>query len=184
MKRLSIIITFILLTLSTFQVKADSWIDPDWKEMIDSSDVIALIEYTSEGDFRAKAKPLTIYKGQLNTSEIWISGFSNRYGPIDEMSPGDKYIVFLNFYEPTDRTLEYWQEQIKEDPELTDYYEALKAGNAYYVWTPTSGDLKVKGKTVQYDLLQTSYYGKQSFYPLDEFETFLKATSQTKNSKF
>src|SRR5690606_2981464 len=98
MKRQTIILTIILLTLSVFQVKADSWIDPDWKEMIDSSDVIALVEYTSEGDFRAKAKPLTIYKGQLNTSEIWISGFSNRYGPIDKMSPGDKYIVFLNFY--------------------------------------------------------------------------------------
>ena len=172
------------MTLSTFQVKADSWTDPDWKEMIDSSDVIALVEYTSEGDFRAKARPLIIYKGKLNTKEIWISGFSNRYGPIDKMSPGDKYIVFLNFYEPTERALEYWKEQIKKEPELTDYYEALKTGNAYYVWTPTSGDLKVKRKTVQYDLLQTSYYGKQNYYPLAEFETFLKATSQTKNSKF
>ncbi|WP_281612658.1 hypothetical protein [Flammeovirga sp. SubArs3] len=184
MKHQTIILTIILLTLSTFHVKADSWTDPDWKEMIDSSDVIALIEYASEGDFRAKARPLTIYKGKLNTKEIWISGFSNRYGPIDKMSPGDKYIVFLNFYEPTERALEYWKEQIKEQPELNDYYEALKTGNAYYVWTPTSGDLRVKGKTVQYDLLQTSYYSKQNYYPLAEFETFLKATSQTKNSKF
>jgi hypothetical protein len=184
MKRQTIILTIFLLTLSTFQVKADSWTDPDWKEMIDSSDVIALVEYTSEGDFRAKARPLNIYKGKLNTKEIWISGFSNRYGPIDKMSPGDKYIVFLNFYEPTERALEYWKEQIEEEPELTDYYEALKTGNAYYVWTPTSGDLRVDGKTVQYDLLQTSYYSKQNYYPLAEFETFLKATSQTKNSKF
>lgn len=184
MKRQTIILAIILLTISAFQVKADSWIDPDWKEMIDSSDVIALVEYTSEGDFRAKAKPLTIYKGQLNTSEIWISGFSNRYGPIDKMSLGDKYIVFLNFYEPTEKALEYWKEQIKEEPELTDYYEALKTGNAYYVWTPTSGDLRVEGNTVQYDLLQTSYYSKQNYYPLAEFETFLKATSKTNNSKF
>ena len=184
MKRQTIILTILILTLSAFQVKADSWIDPDWKEMIDSSDVIALVEYTSEGDFRAKAKPLTIYKGQLNTSEIWISGFSNRYGPIDKMSPGDKYIVFLNFYEPTERALEYWKEQIEEEPELTDYYEALKTGSAYYVWTPTSGDLKIKGKTVQYDLLQTSYYNKQNYYPIAEFETFLKATTQSNKIKF
>jgi|GEM_PF-1148855 len=40
--------------------------------MIDSSDVIAVDEYTSNGDFRAKAKLLIIYKGQLNTDEIWI----------------------------------------------------------------------------------------------------------------
>ncbi|UII20536.1 HEAT repeat domain-containing protein [Fulvivirga ligni] len=184
MKLQTIILTIFLLTLSTFQVKADSWTDPDWKEMIDRSDVIALVEYTSQGDFRAKARPLNIYKGKLNTKEIWISGFSNRYGPIDNMSPGDKYIVFLNFYEPTEGALEYWKEQIEEEPELTDYYEAIKSGNAYYVWTPTSGDLRVEGKTVQYDLLQTSYYSKQNYYPLAEFETFLKATSQTKNSKF
>jgi hypothetical protein len=184
MKRLTIILTIILLTLLAFQVKADSWTDPNWKEMIDSSDVIALVEYTSEGDFRAKSRPLVIYKGKLSTNEIWISGFSNRYGPIDKMNPGDKYIVFLNFYEPTERALEYWKEQIEEEPELTDYYEALKTGNAYYIWTPTSGDLKIKGKTVQYDLLQTSYYSKQNYYPLAEFETFLKATTQTNNSIF
>ena len=152
--------------------------------MIDSSDVIALVEYTSEGDFRAKARPLTIYKGKLSTNEIWISGFSNRYGPVDNMSPGDKYIVFLNFSEPSERALQYWEEQIEEEPELTDYYKALKTGNAYYVWTPTSGDLRVEGKTVQYDLLQTSYYSKQNYYPLAEFETFLKATTQTNNEKF
>ena len=181
---LLIVFAISLFTLSTVQGKANSWTDPEWKVMIDSSDVIALVEYTSEDDFRAKAKPLTIYKGQLSTSEIWISGFSNRYGPMDKMSPGDKYIVFLNFHKPTERALEYWQEQIKEEPELTDYYEAVKAGNAYYVWSPTSGDLNVKGEKVQYNLLQTTYYSEQSFYPLTEFETFLKATKLTNKSKF
>lgn len=184
MKRPTIILTILLLFLSTSKVKVDSWTDPVWGKMIDSSDVIALIQYTSNGDFRATAKPLTIYKGQLNSDEIWISGFSNRYGPIDTMSSGDKYIVFLTYHKPTDSSLEYWKEQTKEEPELTAYYEALKKGNAYYVRTPTSGDLKVKGEKVQYDLLQTSYNDKQSFYPLAEFETFLKATTKTNRLKF
>jgi hypothetical protein len=184
MKQLTIILTILLLTLSTLQVKADSWIDPDWKEMIDSSDVIALVEYTSNGDFRAKAKLLTIYKGQLNTDEIWISGFSNRYGPIDKMSSGEQYIVFLNHYKPTEKTLDYWTEQIKEEPEATNYFEALKAGNAYYVWSPTSGDLKVKGKKLQYDLLQSSYYGKQKLNSLKEFEDFLNATTLKDKTDF
>ena len=181
---ITIILTILLLTLSTLQVKADSWTDPEWKEMIDSSDVIALVEYTSNGDFRAKAKLLTIYKGQLNTDEIWISGFSNRYGPIDKMSSGEQYIVFLNHYKPTERALDYWTKQIKEEPEAKNYFEALKAGNAYYVWSPTSGDLKVKGKKVQYDLLQSSYYRKQKFYPLKEFEDFLNTTTLKDKTNF
>lgn len=178
------ILTILLVTFSTPEVKADSWLDPNWKEMIENSDVIALVEYTSDGDFRAKAKAVTIYKGKLNSDEIWISGFSNRYGPIDNMSQGDKYIVFLHFYEPTEQALEHWQRQAIEDPDLTEYYVALKSGNAYSVSSPTSGDLKVKRKTVQYDLLQSSYYGDQSYFPISEFETFLKATTETDNSKF
>jgi hypothetical protein len=42
-RQLTIIITTIFLTL-TFESKADSWIDPTWKEMLDSSDVIALLK--------------------------------------------------------------------------------------------------------------------------------------------
>lgn len=184
MTRLTIIMTILSLTLSTQTVRADSWTDPEWKKMIYSSDVIALVEYISEGDFRAKAKPLTIYKGQLNTNEIWISGFSNRFGPIDKMNYGDRYIVFLNYHKPTDKTLQYWQKQIKDKPELTSYYEGLKEGKAYYVWSPTSGDLKVKRKKIQYDLLKTSYNSKQSFYPLAEFETFLRVSTKTNKSEF
>ncbi len=172
------------LVFLTIQVKADSWQDPAWIEMIYRSDVIALVEYSSGGDFRAMAKPLVIYKGELKSEEIWISGFSNRYGPIDSMSPGDRYLVFLRYNEPTERSLAYWQKQIKEDPELTTYYEAIKAGKTYHVWSPTAGDLKVKGEMVQYDLLQTTYYGLQSFYPLTEFETFLRATTQKENTEF
>lgn len=93
-RHIKILLTIICLAF-TVQTKAESWIDPTWKRMLDSSDVIALIQYTGKGDFRASAKILTIYKGQLKTGdEIFISGFSNRYGPIDKMSKGDKYLVF------------------------------------------------------------------------------------------
>jgi len=184
MKKLTTLLTLFILLNSTFHLRADSWIDPSWEEMMDSSDVIVLVEYISSGDFRAKAKPITIYKGQLSAKEIWISGFSNRYGPIDSMQPGDRYIVFLNFNEPTERRLAYWTKKVKEEPELAEYIEAVKAGNAYYVWSPTSGDLKVKNQQVRYDLLQTSYYGNQEFHPLDELEEFLKTTGQKDKTEF
>lgn len=174
-RHIRILLTIICLTF-TAQTKADSWVDPTWKRMLDSSDVVALIQYTSKGDFRASAKILTIYKGQLKTGdEIYISGFSNRYGPIDKMSKGDKYLVFLNFNQPDEKRIEYWNEELKTKPELKDYVDAYKNNKAYYVWSPTSGDLKIKGKKVQYDLIQTSFYGKQNYYSLSEFENFLIA---------
>jgi len=163
------------LTL-TFQSKADSWIDPTWKEMLDSSDVIALIQYTSNGDFRASAKIQKIYKGQLNIGdEIWISGYSGSYGPIDKMNKDDIYLVFLNFSEPTEMRIEYWNKEMLKAPELKDYIEALKNKKVYNVWSPTSGDLKVKGNKVQYDLIQTSFYEEQEFYSLPEFEYFIQS---------
>ena len=170
-------LTFIHLT-----AKADSWTDPNWKKMIAESDAIALVEYVSDGDFRAQAKILKIYKGKISSDLIWISGFSNRYGPIDKMRIGDKYIVFLNKNKPSERNLEYWEEQIKEDKKLIPYVNAIKNNIAYYVWTPTSGDLKVKSKKVQYDLMQTTFYDNQKFYSLEEFEQFLNSfNGKTKN---
>lgn len=174
-RRIPIILTLICLTFS-IQSKADSWVDPSWKEMLDSSNVIALIQYTSNGDFRASAKILNIYKGQLKIGdEIWVSGFSNRYGPIDKMSKGDKYLVFLNLSEPSKERIEYWNKALLKNPEFKEYVEALKNKKAFYVWSPTSGDLKVKGKKVQYDLIQTTFYKKQKFYSLTDFESFLYA---------
>ncbi len=157
-------------------VKADQWEDPNWREMIDSSDVIALVKYITNGSFRAKAQVLTVYKGKLNANDqIWISGFSNRYGPIDSMSIGETYLVFVTHARPTPKSITNLEVQLKEKPEMAGYIEALKAGTAYYVWTPTAGDLRVMENQVQYDLMQTTFYPKQPFHVLPEFEAFLRA---------
>ncbi|MFN3195729.1 MAG: HEAT repeat domain-containing protein [Chlorobiota bacterium] len=143
-----------------YQLKSDSWYDPEWSEMISESKVIALVEYIESGDFKAKAKALKVYKGQHESNEFWIGEISNRYGPIDTMNKGDKYIVFLRF--PLHKS---------------------KKGYSSIVWSPTSGDLKVKGDKVQYDLLNTTYYSKQKYYSLELFEEFLYAT-QSPNESF
>jgi hypothetical protein len=174
-QHIQILLTTIFLSFS-FQAKSDTWVDPTWKVMLDSSNVIALVQYSSKGDFRASAKILTIYKGELKVGdEIWISGFSNRYGPIDKVSKGDKYLVFLNLNKPTEKGLEYWNGELNTKPELKAYIEAYKENKAYRVWSPTSGDLKVRGKEVQYDLIQTSFYVQQNYNSLSEFENFLGA---------
>ena len=163
---------------------ADSWRDPSWQEMLKESDAVALIEYTSNGKFRAKAIVLKVYKGSLKPNdEIWVTNFSNRYGPIDQMSKGDRYLVFVGQIKYRKKDEEYWQNRIKKDASRKPYVEAVKKGRVYYVQTPTSGDLKVKGNKVQYDLIQTSYYSKQAYYSLPEFERFLKNVFQKKPRK-
>ncbi len=181
---MKILFTILIWVFLSVQAKSDSWRDPDWNEMIDSSDAIALIEYINDGDFLAQAKVLKLYRGQLNSDTIWISGFSNRYGPIDKMSPGDKYIVFLNFNSPTENSIEYWSKLIIEKPEYSDYFEDMKKGKAYYVPSPTSGDLRVKDSQVQYDLNRTTYYREQPFYPIEEFENLLYAESEKDRKDF
>jgi hypothetical protein len=157
---------------------ADSWVDPSWKKMLKRADLIALVEYISEGDFRAKAKILKVYKGSADTDTIWISGFSNRYGPIDTMKPGFRFIVFLNKASAFDKDdEEYWMRRVKEEPEMRPYAQALKKGIVYYVQTPTSGDLRVVKNRVQYDLLSSSFYKSQRFQDLKWFEAFLHAYS-------
>ena len=65
---INIILSVFLISVSV-QVKADSWIDPTWIRMLDSSNVIALVEYRSNGDFRAKTRIERIYKGQLDIGD-------------------------------------------------------------------------------------------------------------------
>lgn len=176
MKHNKKILLALLCIAFAIETRADSWIDPTWKRMLDSSQVIVLVQYTSKGDFQASAKVLSVYKGNLKVGDvIFISGFSNRYGPIDKMSKGDKYLVFLRSNVPTERQLEYWSKELAKQPELKDYVGAFINNRAYHVWTPTSGDLKVKSNKIQFDLIQTTHYQDQNFYPLKEFEDFLKA---------
>jgi len=79
MKPITLLTIFAFMLLA-IQLKADSWKDPAWIEMIYRSDLIALVEYTSSGDFQAMAKPLVIYKGDFKDKEILISGFPITFG--------------------------------------------------------------------------------------------------------
>lgn len=174
-RRILLLLTLFCCTF-TFHILADTWEDPTWKRMLDGSDVIALIQYTGDGDFRAPAKILRSYKGGLIAgNQIWISGFSSRYGPTDVMRKGDRYVVFLNLHEPNDKGIEYFTDKVKGNPDLRGYIEAYKKKKAYLIWTPTAGDLKVHGNTVQYTLIQTTFSGEHHYSPIREFERFLLA---------
>ncbi len=167
--------------LASFKAKADSWIDPSWREMLDTSNLVALVEYVNSGDFQAEAKIISVYKGNLKPGDlIWISNFSNRYGPIDKMEKGDKYVVFLNLIDQNeDRTFAY-DEQLAQNLIPKGFVDAYKNNRAFWTPSPTSGDLKVKGKNVRYDLTSTTFHANQKFYSLRQFEQFLNAYFQKK----
>jgi len=171
--RICMIVFVLLSSLSSI---ADSWVDPGWQYMIDSSDVVALIKYRSKGEFGAYAEVITLYKGRLQPgNEIWISGYSNRYGPHDVVHKNDQYLVFLHFRDPNPEDLAYYKEQDDKRPHFKHFLKAFEEGKAYRVWSPTAGDLKVRGKEVQYDLIQTTFYTNQKFLSLPLFEEFLQA---------
>lgn len=166
----------IIIVFCSFLTRADSWIDPTWKTMLDSSDLVVLIKYTSSGSERAKAKIVSVYKGTVPVgNEIWISGFSNRYGPHDRMRKGDTYIAFLNFLPPSKSWIEDLEEEAKRKHSLRPYLDAFKNGKCYQVWSPTSGDLKVRNGVIRYDLFQTTNYRNQKQFSFNEFGSFLKA---------
>ncbi len=182
---------FLIYTFLSFNVVfADSWRDPEWKEMLDESDVVALVEYTNDGDFAAHARIITIYKGSLKKgAEICITGFSNIYGPVDPVKNGDRFIVFL-------RHDKFEQERLANKEQFADhnygsdkerYLSAYKQNKGYDISTPTSGDLRIdkKAKKVQYDLLGTTYDRAQPYNDLAEFEAFLRAYfDKTKRNSF
>jgi len=186
MKNIQLLIFFvyILLTFNSKVLGADSWTDPKWSEMIEGSDLIALVEFTSSGEFEAKAKVLTIYKGEVAEKEIWISGYSNKFGPINRKRVGDRFIVFLRQYLVNDDSAEYLNEQLKNEPEREEYINALKSDNAYGVWTPTAGFLKITGENVKYNLIRTTVDENNEFYSLNEFETFLRVLGEENKNWF
>ncbi|MEL6638451.1 MAG: HEAT repeat domain-containing protein [Bacteroidota bacterium] len=176
---LPFLLGFLLIGLVPNRTVADTWTNPSWPQMLQESKLIALVEYTSSGTYRARAKIVKTYRGQATAKEIWIAGLSNRYGPIDEVQPGDRYLVFLRPSRLPYRNSERWKKQLAEDPSFADYHASLSNGQAYHVWTPSAGDLRVKRQRVQYSLLQTGFSDQHAFHPLRTFEQFLATIDQS-----
>ena len=162
-----------LIVFSYQNILADSWTDPTWQVMLQKSDLVALVKYTSFGVFEANAKVLKIYKGPEVDGKVSISGLSNRYGPINAVKPGDKYLVFLKQRKPSNQKLNDQKNN-----------KSKKNKGIYYSWTPTSGDLKIMGKKVNCNLLETTSFNKQQSFSLQEFEYFLIAFYSKDNNQF
>lgn len=181
MKR--IFYTFIILCVALVNIaRAEDWSVPSWQGMLgEDSDVIALVEFMSDGSYEAKGKVLKIYKGDLKLHDIiWVSGFSSQDGYIsNEVKTGERYLVFVRTGTPN-LVVRQQRTRLKEN---STFDEAVKQNWVYYVQAPTAGFLRIKDKKVQYDMMSTVFYEKQKFYPLKEFDRFLKNALQAKPQK-
>lgn len=171
-----IFLSIILLFLPTALLKADTWTDPTWEEMINKSNFIAYVEVVEGGVFKAKVRPYKIFKGRVNSDEIWITGFSNKYGPFDTLKVGQKYCVFLfetKRYRSRFNSMSGFADTTIMNLARKSYIEVINDKNGYLVWTPTSGELLIENDSIHYDLLTTSYSNYYSLKPLNEFSEFL-----------
>lgn len=155
-----------------------------WEEMLEKSEVVALIEYTEDGNFRAPATILKIYHGKIGKNDLWIDGFSDPAQSNDPVKPGDRFIVFLKPLEPSAKVLEHWEAEVHQTPSSAPFLEAIKARKAYQIWSSTAGHLKVDGNEIRYDLRPSAVSSGQSYHSLTEFEGLLKAFYSDKPAAF
>ncbi len=178
--------------------RASMWSDPDWKEMLKESELIALVEVIEGGKYVAKVRPLTVFQGEIG-GEFYVIGFNNSSWPADAIETGSfrenqRYYLFLVRHE---RVADYLDSvaRVEEGPLVrfiadgmsrifgsrpsfsgaTPVMKAAKLGLVWSVWSPSAGDLPVNGETVRYDLLQTSYPHGAPEHDRAEFDRFLRA---------
>ena len=96
----NIFICLAFLYVLTCPAKADTWTDPTMAEMIEESDLIGVFRVVVGGVFKASVKPVKLYKGNAG-GNIWLTGFSNTYGPFNVLRPGELYFLFITRYKTT-----------------------------------------------------------------------------------
>ena len=174
------------------------WSDPDWEEMLQQSELIALVEVLEGGKYVAKVKPLASFKGTAPT-EFYVTEFNNLSWPKDAIATesfkqGERYYLFLvkrdqaaddlAFFARTEeapvvrRAADFIEQVLGWRPSMsgpTPAMQAAKAGLLWSVWTPTAGDLLVDGETIRVSLLRTT--SAPGARPRDRavFERFLRS---------
>lgn len=167
-----IIFSFLLIFLS-YTGWSSMWKDPDWKEMIIKSDVIALVQVIEGGKFWAQVSASRVFKGSLQVNPFWVTGYNNNMWPSDAIEKesfkkGESYYLFLK--KPV---LNYYQTMAKYMKEYEFLVECIKKNSLLVVHTPTAGDIPVKETGIYYDLLKTGYSHYADPRDREEFEELL-----------
>jgi hypothetical protein len=163
---------------------ADTWFDPSFREMMENSDLIGVFRVVEGGTFKARLVPVTVYKGKV-IGEIWIGGFSNKYGPIDTLAVGQSYLLFINKvkkhksrYGSTSNVGN--QSVAQASYEASVFVRSQK--NGYFVPTPTSGEYRVIDDNVFIDLAEVN--NNIEGFPLDDLRGLVEYRFKSKGNGF
>lgn len=179
-------IFFLLLIALPGISKADTWLDPEFDEMIDSSIAIVLGEVKHGGTDYAEVKIIKSFKGNISLPVIYVGEFSGRLGPYDTLKAGEKYYFFFRYKLDSAKDAEFLNKFNSRFASLQYYAGKITVENLYYVWTPTSGDIPFDSEGVHAHLVfNRSYKGFNDPLQQDEFEKMLELRiNKTKNSAF
>lgn len=114
------------------------WTDPSFEEMVQTSDLIALVEVVEGGKFYCQARCLKVLKGKDPGGVFPMGGFNNENWPdhgieVESMRKGDRLLAFLR------------QGEEREEPGSGDEGEKRppKGTEVWYAPTPSTGDFRV-----------------------------------------
>jgi hypothetical protein len=163
---------------------ADTWRDPSFKEMMEQSELIGVFRVVEGGAFKARLVPVSIYKGRVS-GEIWIGGFSNKYGPIDTLEIGQSYLLFINNVKR--HKSRYGSSSNAGNQTIAQAsYEASvfvrSQKNGYFVPTPTSGEYRVVDDKVFIDLSEVN--NRIEGFPLQDLKRLLEYQFKSKDNLF
>jgi hypothetical protein len=179
-----LLLAFLFATLTPACALADSWDDPSVKEMFETSEVIGVFRVVEAGSFKARLIAVKVYKGKVD-ADIWLGGFSNKYGPIDSMAIGESYLLFINRvarHRNSFRSLSNSGNQTiaAAAAEAASFVYSQK--NGYYVPTPTSGEYRVIEDKVVFDLAGVN--NEIAAFPLQDIAGIVAHQSGRPTAKF
>lgn len=161
----------VLLASLALPAGASTWIDPDWKGLLVDSALIVQVEVVEGGAYVARVRVVATLKGRAPAEVLWVGGFNNPHWPehgIAEQAlvKGKSFVLFL---QPIDAATPV------SDEGPAGLREAVAAGHAYTVPTPSSGDLPIEGGSVRFHLTRTSYPHVCELRPLAELTALIAA---------
>jgi hypothetical protein len=183
MKPLALACLISLISIPT-SVIADTWYDPSFREMMEQSDLIGVFRVVEGGTFKARLVPVSIYKGKVS-GEIWIGGFSNKYGPIDTLAVGESYLLFINKVKKYKSRYGSSSNAGNQSIAQASYEASVfvrSQRNGYFVPTPTSGEYRIVEDRVFIDLAEINDDIKG--LPLDDLRRLFEYRFKSKANSF
>ena len=155
--------------------------------MFSESKLIVKARVIQGGWFSAKFRIIEVLHGDTEYKTIWVTNFSNKYGPYDLKTEGKVYCLFLNKHDHGQYSIttpyksqHEFQHQDAYDRARSASSFVLSKPNGYSTWTPTAGAYPIKEGKMCYSLLYSDESEFVQWYSFSEFKRLFSAFHQPK----